>query len=201
MSIFQMQYCDTLPVYDIIFRVILKLRYVSSTGVGTCPLFAFMLRRIRCLSNHVTEKVKELALPIIEEAGVELADIEYKKEGQDWFLRVFLDGKDKPIDIDACSFVSERLSKLLDEEDPIPNSYFLEVSSRGAERQLKNEIDFLEAIGKNIHITTYEAIEGKKTFKGILVNHESDYLLFEENGKEMKISLKKIASVRLDVSF
>lgn len=85
------------------------------------------------MSSQITEKVEKLARPIVEELGLDLADIEYEKEGNDWFLRILLIGKVRPVDVDACSVVSERLSKVLDEEDPIPNSYFLEVCSRGVQ--------------------------------------------------------------------
>lgn len=85
------------------------------------------------MSSQITENVKELARPIVEEAGLKLADVEYEKEGNDWFLRVLLDGRDRPVDVDACSVISERLSKVLDEEDPIPNSYYLEVCSQGVQ--------------------------------------------------------------------
>lgn len=85
------------------------------------------------MNSELTGKVRELARPIVKEAGLELAEVEYEKEGNEWFLRILLDGKDKPVDVDACSAISERLSKALDEADPVPNSYFLEVCSRGVQ--------------------------------------------------------------------
>ncbi len=105
--------------------------------------------------SKVTETVEELVTPILTENGLELVDIEYVKEGKNWFLRVYID-KDNGIDIEECGIVSERLSEKLDALDPIPHNYFLEVSSPGAERPLKKEKDYQRAIGKNVFIKTYE---------------------------------------------
>ena len=88
---------------------------------------------------------------------MELVDIEFVKEGRDWFLRVYIDTPEGNIDIDQCAQVSEKLSEELDRTDPIPQNYFLEVSSPGAERPLKKEEDFQKAIGQYVFIKTYEA--------------------------------------------
>ena len=86
--------------------------------------------------SKVIDTVSQLVTPIVDEMGLELVDIEYVKEGKDWFLRVFID-KPAGIDIEECGLVSEKLSEKLDELDPITHNYFLEVSSPGAERPLK----------------------------------------------------------------
>lgn len=86
--------------------------------------------------SKVTEEVEQLVTPILSDLQLELVEIEYVKEGKDWFLRVFID-KETGVDIEECGVVSERLSEKLDEIDPIPYNYFLEVSSPGAERPLK----------------------------------------------------------------
>ncbi|MFC8574552.1 ribosome maturation factor RimP, partial [Heyndrickxia sporothermodurans] len=104
--------------------------------------------------SKVTDIVEELVTPIIQDMKLDLVDIEYVKEGKNWFLRVFID-KENGIDIEECGIVSERLGEKLDELDPIPNNYFLEVSSPGAERPLKKEKDFKQAVGKNVNISTY----------------------------------------------
>src|SRR3954453_4744771 len=108
--------------------------------------------------SKVTEVVEDLAAPIFQELGLELVDIEYVKEGKEWFLRVFVD-KEAGVDIEDCGIVSERLSEKLDELDPIPHNYFLEVSSPGAERPLKKDKDFINSIGKNVFVKTYEPID------------------------------------------
>lgn len=154
--------------------------------------------------SKVTDVVAELVSPIVTAAGLELVDIEYVKEGRDWFLRVYID-KDNGIDIEECGLVSEKLSEKLDELDPIPHNYFLEVSSPGAERPLKKDKDFEKAIGKNIFIKTYEAIDGEKTFEGTLLEFDSQSLKIEVKIKTRKkvfeIPFEKVANARLAVTF
>ena len=110
--------------------------------------------------SNITEEVEKLVGPIVEELELELVDVEFVKEGRDWFLRVYIDTPNGSIDIDQCAQVSEKLSEELDRTDPIPQNYFLEVSSPGAERPLKKEEDFQKAIGQFVFIKTYEAING-----------------------------------------
>ena len=98
--------------------------------------------------SKVTTVIEELVTPITEELNLELVDIEFIKEGRNWFLRVYIDTPGGGIDIEQCAIVSERLSVILDEKDPIEQNYYLEVSSPGAERPLKKESDFEKAIGK-----------------------------------------------------
>lgn len=153
------------------------------------------------LGRNVSEKVEQLVAPILEENGFELVEVEYKKEGQNWFLRVFMDREDKPVDLDDCSRISERISEVLDSQDPIPGAYILEVSSPGAERPLKRDADYKRAIGKNVHVRTYESIEGRKTFEGILEAVDSDKIVINENGQIIEIPRSKIAKARLAIVF
>lgn len=127
--------------------------------------------------------------PILDDLNLELVDIEYVKEGPNYFLRVFID-KDNGVDIDECAAVSEKLSEKLDEVDPIPENYFLEVSSPGAERPLKKDKDFQKAIGKNVHIKTYEPIDNEKTFEGILTSFDGNVVTVEVKIKTRKKPLK-----------
>lgn len=154
--------------------------------------------------ERVTDIVEKLALPILAEAALELVDVEYKKEGTNWFLRVFID-KPGGVDIDDCSRVSERLSDLLDEADPIPTAYFLEVSSPGAERPLKKPADYQNSIGQYVHVSLYEPISGLKTFEGMLTSFENDALFLEYNRKGVRqtvqIPFAKVASARLAIEF
>jgi ribosome maturation factor RimP len=156
------------------------------------------------MSKKVTDVTEQLVLPIIESKGLELVDVEFKKEGSNWFLRVYID-KDGEVDIEDCGEVSEELSKLLDEHDLIAQAYFLEVSSPGAERPLKKERDVKAAIGKAIHITTYEPFEGQKAFEGILTAFDGESLTIEikikTRRKEITIPYSKVASARLAVVF
>lgn len=154
--------------------------------------------------SKVVKVVEELVVPIVNELNLELVDIEYKKEGKNWFLRVFID-KDGGVGIEECEIVSERLSEKLDEVDPIPYNYFLEVSSPGAERPLKKEKDFYKAIGKNVLIKTYEPIEGEKVFEGILKDFDNQLATLEikvkTQRKLIQIPYDKISSARLAVTF
>ena len=154
--------------------------------------------------SKVIDTVNQLVTPIVDEMGLELVDIEYVKEGKDWFLRVFID-KPAGIDIEECGLVSEKLSEKLDELDPITHNYFLEVSSPGAERPLKKKQDFEKAIGKNVYIKTYEPLNGEKEFEGILVEFDGANVTVEIKIKTRKtlvtIPYEKIANARLAVTF
>lgn len=154
--------------------------------------------------SKVTDIVSQLVNPILEELRLELVDIEYVKEGKDWFLRIFID-KETGVDIEECGIVSERLSEKLDELDPIEHNYFLEVSSPGAERPLKKHADFEKAIGKNVYLKTYEPIEGEKVFEGILTTFDGENVTLEikvkTRKKTIQIPYEKIAKARLAVTF
>ncbi|GIP36852.1 ribosome maturation factor RimP [Paenibacillus sp. J31TS4] len=152
------------------------------------------------MSSHIKSTVEQMVQPYIEEHGLELVDIEYVKEGSNWFLRVFVD-KDGGIDIDDCGRLSEYLSTKLDETDPIPTAYFLEVSSPGAERPLKKPADFLKAVGDNVYVTTYEAIDGLKEFEGTLLSYDEQQLVVDTGKRQYTIPAGKVASARLAIVF
>jgi ribosome maturation factor RimP len=156
------------------------------------------------VSKKVTTVVEELVLPILDKIQLELVDIEFKKEGKNWFLRVYIDSE-KEVDIEDCGTVSELLSERLDETDPIPQAYFLEVSSPGAERPLKKETDIVKAVGKNVYVTLYGPFKDEKAFEGKLVSFDGKELTIATKLKtrtvEVKLSYEKIASARLAVTF
>lgn len=155
--------------------------------------------------SNITEEVAKIASPIVEELELELVDVEFVKEGRDWFLRVYIDTPNGNIDIDQCSQVSEKLSEELDRTDPIPQNYFLEVSSPGAERPLKKEEDFQKAIGQFVFIKTHEAINDMKEFEGYLLAYGPEGAEVEMRIKTRKltvvISQDKIALARLAIDF
>ncbi|SOC35603.1 ribosome maturation factor RimP [Ureibacillus acetophenoni] len=157
------------------------------------------------MSSKVTTVIEELVTPILEELNLELVDIEFIKEGRNWFLRVYIDTPGGGIDIDQCALVSERLSEVLDEKDPIEQNYYLEVSSPGAERPLKKESDFEKAIGKFIYVKTYEPIKDMKEFEGYLKAYNEDGLEMEIRIKTRKLTIfiekDKIAKARLAIDF
>ncbi|WNS79691.1 ribosome maturation factor RimP [Domibacillus sp. DTU_2020_1001157_1_SI_ALB_TIR_016] len=156
--------------------------------------------------SKIIETVEQIAVPIIEELNLELVETEYVKEGKNWFLRLYID-KENGVDIEECAAVSERLSEKLDalDPDPIPDNYFLEVSSPGAERPLKKEQDFERAVGRHVNIKLYEPIDGEKTFEGTLLSFADGELTVEymvkTRKKQVTVPLSKVAKARLAVTF
>ncbi|MBX5437772.1 MAG: ribosome maturation factor RimP [Alicyclobacillaceae bacterium] len=154
----------------------------------------------RVPKQRVVDIVEQLALPIVAESGLELVDVEYKKEGTHWYLRVFIDRPEGGVDIDDCSRVSERLSERLDEVDPIPTSYFLEVSSPGAERPLKKPADFARSVGRRVHLSLYEPVSGQRQLEGVLLRFDGDTLELEQTVKNRKqtvsVPLQQVAKAR-----
>lgn len=156
--------------------------------------------------SSVVETVTELVTPILTDQNFELVDVEFVKEGKNWFLRVFID-KTGGIDIEECAFVSEQLSDKLDamDPDPIPQAYFLEVSSPGAERPLKKESDYENAIGQFVHVSLYQAEDGSKQYEGTLIRLDQDELTLKikikTREKEITFSRKNIAKARLAIQF
>ena len=127
-------------------------------------------------------RTEKLLLPLVERLGLELVDVEYVKEGSDYFLRAYID-KEGGVTIDDCEAVSRPLSDLLDEVDFIPDAYILEVSSPGLGRQLKKEKDFIRSIGKEVDVKLYKAVEKRKEFSGVLLENDSDSIVIDEDGQ------------------
>ncbi|SDJ71694.1 ribosome maturation factor RimP [Sediminibacillus albus] len=156
------------------------------------------------MSSKVTETTEKLVQPILADMNLNLVDIEFEKEGKNWFLRVYVD-KEGGVDIEECGQVSEQLSEKLDEEDPVSAPYFLEVSSPGAERPLKKPEDLKANINKKIHVKLYEKLDGEKEYEGILKDFQEDTILLEiivkTRKKEIQIPFEKVAKARLAVSF
>jgi ribosome maturation factor RimP len=149
---------------------------------------------------QIKSVIEDMLKDFIEQNGFELVDIEYVKEGSNWFLRVYAD-KEGGIDIDDCGRISEYLSVQLDEKDPIADAYFLEVSSPGAERPLKKTQDYYKAVNNHVFVTTYEQIEGSKEFEGLLLSFDEEELVIEIGKKNMIIPFAKVASARLAIVF
>lgn len=156
--------------------------------------------------STVVETVTGLVTPILEEQRFELVELEFVKEGKNWFLRVFID-KEGGIDIEECAIVSEQLSEKLDtiDPDPIPQAYFLEVSSPGAERPLKKEADYQRALGDYIHVSLYQPLDGEKMYEGFLQSYDENELVLKirikTREKELIVDRKNIAKARLAIQF
>ncbi|HZK26868.1 MAG TPA: ribosome maturation factor RimP [Thermoclostridium sp.] len=146
-------------------------------------------------NNKMLDIVEGIARPIVEELGLELVDIEYVREGTNWYLRVYID-KDGGITLDDCESVSRPLGKKLDEIDPISQAYFFEVSSPGVERPFKNDRDFEKAIGENVKVNFYKATNGNKTVEGILEKYNGETVTILLNGEDREIfQLKDISKI------
>lgn len=145
--------------------------------------------------------IEEMLQPVLEKQNYELVDIEYKKEGSYWYLRIYID-KEGGITVDDCQAVSEQVSTWLDEKDPIPHSYILEVSSPGLDRILKKPSDFERYKGFKVDVSLYKAVKGKKKFTGELIGWEEEQLLIqEEKDGVLSFSHNDVAAVRLAVEF
>ncbi|WP_114571046.1 ribosome maturation factor RimP [Exiguobacterium flavidum] len=154
--------------------------------------------------TNVTEIVESLALPIVERENMELVDVEFVKEGTDWFLRVYID-KEGGVDLEDCVRINEQLSEALNEDDPIEQAYYLDVSSPGAERPLKKPEDYEKAIGKHIYVKTYAPVKDAKEFEGTLLAYDGVTLEIEVRVKTRKLKIEipvdKIAMARHAVTF
>ncbi|MDO5147026.1 MAG: ribosome maturation factor RimP [Eubacteriales bacterium] len=152
--------------------------------------------------TEIVERVEELVTPIINENDFELVDVEYVKEGANWYLRVFAD-KEGGITIDDCVFISRALEEKLDAEDFISEAYILEVSSPGLGRQLKKEKDFQRSLGDKVECKLFKAVDGQKEFEGILKAYtgETVTLELEAEKKEIVIDRSEIAVIRQAIDF
>ena len=150
--------------------------------------------------SKVTDLTAELALPIVEELGCTLWDVEYVKEAGSWYLRVYID-KEEGVSIDDCEAVSRALDPLLDEADPIPDAYTFEVSSAGADRPLKKPEHFTAFLGAEVDVKFYKPIDGQKSRTGVLAGYENGDVTLELGGETATYSKQDIAAVRLHVSF
>jgi len=150
--------------------------------------------------KKVTEKVAELAKPIILKHGCELWDVELIKEAGQWFLRVYIDKADGVVAIEDCEAVSRELDPVLDEADPVPESYIFEVSSAGAERALKRPSDFEKFIGSNVAVHLYKPKDGKREFVGKLISYNNGDLEIENKAGVLAFSKAEVSLVRLRIS-
>ena len=144
--------------------------------------------------SKITEKVEALAKPVVEDEGCELWAVEYVREAGSWYLRVLID-KDGGVGIDDCERISRRLDPILDEADPIPDSYVFEVGSAGAERELKRPSDFERYSGSEVEVKLYQPYQGKKSYVGSLEAYEdgnvtvSSVLLKKEQIAQVKLHM------------
>ena len=146
--------------------------------------------------TEIEERTTELVMPIIEEGGYSLWDVEYVKEGPDFILRVYAD-KEGGIGIDDCVAISRKLSDKLDEADMIEEAYILEVSSPGLTRPLKKDKDFERSIGKLIEVKLYSAVNGMKELEGELKTFDEGSVTVNVGEEDLKLERSNISGVRL----
>ncbi len=148
---------------------------------------------------EVLERIRLLAEPILADRGLELVEVEFQREGRGWILRLYMD-RAGGVTLDDCQQVSEELGDHLDVEDLIDHPYHLEVSSPGLDRPLTREADFLRFAGKAARITTHEALEGQRNFRGRLAGWEDGMVLLDlAEGRRVRIPRGFIAKARLEI--
>ena len=135
--------------------------------------------------SKITEEVETIITPILDDLNFELVDVEYAKEGKDRFLRISID-KEGGVDLNDCTLASEKISEAMDQNDPIPEMYYLDVASPGAERPLKKEKDYQNAIEQPVFVSLYAPIEGDKEWLGILKSVDDDTITMEVKEKAKK---------------
>jgi ribosome maturation factor RimP len=149
--------------------------------------------------NHTEQKVFDHARPVVEALDFKLIEVKYVKEGPDFFLRLYLDKKGG-ISLEDCAQASEVLSEKLDEWDFIQGAYFLDVSSPGAERPIKDDDDLEMTLNNGIYVKTYQQINGMKEWTGVLTDYSPDAVTVEYKDKAKKktitIDRDKIATIR-----
>ena len=145
-------------------------------------------------------RTEELLLPIADGFGVEIYDVEYVKEGSDWYLRADID-KEAGVNITDCENVSRALSEKLDEEDFIEDAYILEVSSPGLGRTLKKEKHFIKSLGQEVEVRTYKPIDKRKEFVGVLQAYDNGNITILMDDEERNFSKADVALVRLTFDF
>lgn len=149
--------------------------------------------------SKLTDRITALAEPIVREEGCTLWDVEYVREAGTWYLRLFID-KEGGVSIDDCEKISRRIDPILDEEDPIQDSYVFEVGSAGADRALKRPSDFIQFMGNMVEISLYKPLNGTKRYVGELRQYQDGNVEIRQGNSTVLFSKEQIAQVRLYVS-
>ena len=150
--------------------------------------------------KQIVETIESYLEPILTEFKFDLVDVEYVKEGPNYYLRVFID-KEGGINIQDCQITSRALEKVLEEEDPIKEPYILEVSSPGLDRILKKDREFEYFKGRLVDVKLYKAVDGEKNYTATLVNKTDNTLYLDDEGTALEFEMKDVAVVRLALTF
>ena len=157
-------------------------------------------RKGMMFAMKVTDLVASYAKPVVEQFGCELWDVEYVREGSEYFLRLYLD-KEGGVDINDCEAVSRAMDPILDEKDPIQGSYHFEVCSAGLERVLKRPSDFERFLGSAITVKLYRPRNGMKEIPCVLRGYEDGRITVEAGKETITFEKSEVAQVRLRVEF
>lgn len=144
----------------------------------------------------IVNEVQAIVEPIIDNLGLELVEVQYAKEGPNWVLRLTIDGPNG-IGHDECLAVNRAVNQPLDEADPIPGAYSLEVSSPGLDRPLRKPADFVRFAGNEVRVSTYGPIDGRKNWRGMLQGLEDDEVVLTVDGEEVRLPFDKVSRTRL----
>lgn len=146
--------------------------------------------------TNLEKKIEELVEPEIEKLGLELYDVEYAKEGKEYYLRIYIDSENG-ISIDDCEKVTNVLNDILDKADYIKEQYYLEVSSAGVEKVLKYDKHFEKNLGKKIEVNLYTKFENKKQYVGVLERYNENEIVILTDDEEISFEKKNVANVKL----
>ena len=153
------------------------------------------------MKKNIATEIEQMVLPITDAHNLELVDVEYVKEGGEFFLRIYID-KEGGVSLNECEVVTRTLNPILDEKDPIKDNYFLEVSSPGLDRPLKKEKDFIRYKGRDVEIKLYKPINGAKMHEGELVGlTEDNNIKVIIDNEEVEFNKKDVALIRLAIKF
>jgi ribosome maturation factor RimP len=144
----------------------------------------------------IAQSVMTLIEPVLIAEGLELVDVEYKKEGKSWVLRIFID-KEEGITVEDCQKISRLTGDLIDIEEVIKTPFNLEVSSPGLDRSLKREKDFIKFKGKRIRLHSLSPVDGRRKFNGILADFKDQTVFMDLDGEPFKILLSQVAKANL----
>lgn len=147
--------------------------------------------------EDIEKRTEELIRPILDRLSLSLYDVEYVKEGSDWFLRVYIE-KEGGVTVKDCEDVSREMNEKLDLLDYVDGSYIFEVSSPGLTRKLTKDVHFEKSLGKKVELKTFRPKEDRKSFEGILTDYsDGELTIREEDGKELTFQRNEISVIRL----
>ena len=153
------------------------------------------------MSKNIKQIIEEFAKPIVEDCGYEYVETDFSKQGKDWVLTIYIDSP-SGVQLSDCEKVSRLIDPVLDEKDPIEQSYCLCVSSIGLDKPLKTQRDFQRNIGKCVDVKLYKPVNGSKLISGRLSDFNEDFIYLEtENEEKLSINIRDAAKITLHIDF